>query len=79
MKKMAAKFFVAIFKANKGSRLHKNSGIYQQNLININYSCEYNFCLEKVDLFIHHLESLRVPLVVRILQFGNHCTKWIVG
>ena len=32
-----------------------------------NYSCEYNFCLEKVGLFVHHLESLHVA------QFGNHC------
>ena len=78
MNKMAARIFVAIFKANKATReVHKNSGIYLQNPINKNYSCEYNFCLEKVGLFVHHVESLHVglPLVVRVPQFGNHCIK----
>ena len=61
--------------------VHKNSGIYLQNLISKNYSCEYNFCLEKVGLFVHHVESLHVglPLVVRVPQFGNHCIKWTAG
>ena len=61
--------------------VHKNSGIYLQNLINKNYSCEYNFSLEKLGLFVHHVESLHVglPLVVRVPQFGNHCIRWTAG
>ena len=63
--------------------VHKNSGIYLQNPISKNCSCEYNFCLEKVGLFVHHVESLHVglPLVVRVPQFGNHCIKikWAAG
>jgi len=61
--------------------VHKNSGIYLQNPINKNYSCEYNFSPEKVGLFVHHVETLHVglPLVVRIPQFGNHCIKWTAG
>jgi len=79
MNKMAARIFVAIFKANKGRT--KNLGIYLQNPINKNYSCEYNFSLEKVGLFVHHVESLHVglPLVVRVPQFGNHCIKRTAG
>jgi len=45
------------------------------------YSHFYNpvnifFCEEKqkVGLFVYHLEGLRVPLLVRVPQFGNH---WI--
>jgi len=61
--------------------VHKNSGIYLQNPINKNYGCEYNFSLEKVSLFVYHVESLHVglPLVVREPQFGNHCIKWTAG
>jgi len=59
---------------NKGSRLHKNSGIHKQNPTGKNYSCEYIFCEEKqkAGLYVYYLESLRVPLVVRVPQFGNH-------
>jgi len=34
----------------------------------------YVFCVEKqkVDLLAYHLEGLRVPVVIRVLQFGNH-------
>jgi len=28
-----------------------------------------------VGLFVYHLEGLRVPLLVRVPQFGNHCPK----
>jgi len=33
------------------------------------------FCEEKqkVGLFVYHREGLRVPLLVRVPQFGNHC------
>ena len=65
---------MAILETNKGSRLHKKLGIYQQNPTGNNYSCEYIFCEEKqkVDLFMYHLEGLRVPLLVRVQQVGNH-------
>jgi len=67
---------------------HTNSGIYQQNPTAKNYSCEYIFCEKnnKVGLFVCHLESFCVPLLVRVPQFGNHCLRgsggcytWEVG
>jgi len=35
------------------------------------------FCEEKqkVGLFVYHLEGLRAPLLVRVPQFGNHCSR----
>jgi len=34
---------------------------------------------QKVGLFAYHLEGLRVPLVVRVPQFGNHChTRYLI-
>jgi len=33
----------------------------------------YCFCVEEKKGLAYHLESLRVPLVVRVPQFGNHC------
>jgi len=52
------------------------SGIHPQNPTGKNYGCEYIFCEEKqkVGLFVYHLEGLRVPLMVRVPQFGNHCS-----
>jgi len=43
-----------------------------------NYSCEHiYFFKQQVDLFTYHLEDLRVPLMVRVPQFGNHCCmRW---
>ena len=32
----------------------------------------YSFCVEDQKGFAYHLEGLRVPLVVRVPQFGNH-------
>ena len=54
--------------------VHKNSGIYEQNTISKIITMNIFFCLEKqkVGLFVYHLESLRVPLVVLAPQFGNH-------
>jgi len=28
---------------------------------------------------MHHLESLHVPLVVHVPQFGHHCIRWTAG
>jgi len=46
----------------------------QVKIIAVNIS----FCAEKqkVGLFVYHLEGLRVPLLVRAPQFGNH---WAIG
>ena len=35
------------------------------------------FCEEKqkVSLLVYHLEGLRVPLAVRVPQFGNHFSR----
>jgi len=40
----------------------------------------YSFCIEEQKGLAYHCEGLRVPLVVRIPQFGNHrATKSIIG
>ena len=59
-------------------QVHTNSGIYEENTISKSYGCEYIFCEEKQNLGLstYHLKGLRVPLVVRVPQFGNHCLKW---
>jgi len=60
---------------NKGTNYTKSQEIInktrQVKIIAVNIS----FCEEKqkVGLFVYHLEGLRVPLVVRIQQFRNHC------
>jgi len=33
----------------------------------------YSFCVEEQKGLAYHLEGLRVPLVIRVPQFGNHC------
>jgi len=35
----------------------------------------YSFCVEEQKGLACHFEGLRVPLVVRVPQFGNHCLK----
>jgi len=32
-----------------------------------------SFCVEEQKGLAYHLDGLRVPLVVRVPQFGNHC------
>jgi len=39
----------------------------------------YAFCLEEQKGLAYHLEGLRVPLVVRVPQFGNHWFRWCPG
>jgi len=75
MKKMAVGNYNGHF---SNQQVHTNSGIYEENPISKSYSCEYIFCEEKqnLGLFTYHLEGLCVPLVVRIPQVGNHCTRW---
>jgi len=33
----------------------------------------YSFCVQEQMALAYHLEGLRVPLVVRVPQVGNHC------
>jgi len=33
----------------------------------------YSYCVEERKGLAYHFECLRVPLVVRAPQFGNHC------
>jgi len=33
----------------------------------------YSFCLEEQKGLAYHFEGLRVPLMVRVPQFENHC------
>jgi len=33
------------------------------------------FCVEEQKGLVYHLEGLRVPLAVRVPQFGNHCSS----
>ena len=50
--------------------VHKNAGIYYQNSISENKM--YSFCVEEQKGLTYHLEGVRVPLVVRVPQFGNY-------
>jgi len=36
-----------------------------------------SFCVEEQKGLAYHLEGLRVPLVVRVPQFGNHWRRGI--
>jgi len=38
----------------------------------------YSFYLEQ-NCLAHHLQSLRLPLMVRVTQFGNHWAKGLSG
>ena len=35
----------------------------------------YSFCVKEQMGLAYHLEGLRVPLVVRVPQVGNHCPR----
>jgi len=35
----------------------------------------FSFCVEEQKGLAYHLEGLRVPLVVCVPQFGNHCHR----
>jgi len=35
----------------------------------------FSFCVEEQKGLAYHLEGLRVPLVVHVPQFGNHCNS----
>jgi len=73
MNKMA----VGNYDGHFSSQVHTNSGIYEENPISKSYGYECIFCEEKqnLGLFTYHLEGLRVPLVVHVPQFRNHCCK----
>jgi len=64
---------------NKGSKLQKIQEFINRtrkvNIIVVNiFFCEEK---QKVGLFVYHREGLRVPLLVRVPQFGNHCPSVI--
>jgi len=72
MNKMAVRNYKGHF-SKLIREVHKNAGIYQQNPISKNKM--FFLCVEEQQGLAYHLEGLRVPLVVRVPQFGNHCFK----
>jgi len=51
--------------------VHKNAGFYQQ--IPISKNEMYSFGAEEQKGLAYHLTILRVPLLARVPQVGNHC------
>jgi len=45
--------------------------IWQVKIIAMNISVKKN----RVGLYVYHLEGLRLPLLVCVPQFGNHCAR----
>jgi len=53
--------------------VHKNAGFYQQ--IPISKNEMYSFGAEEQKGLAYHLTILRVPLLARVPQVGNHCSN----